>query len=104
MADRRIGLKAYNYLSRYASVPLYSDDKGRTYHGTVKWLRDNAVNTYVCKQGDTLEKIAHQQYGSPILWWVVADINRIVDPFIPLGEGQKLKLVSLGNIEWGKNF
>ena len=104
MSDRFIGYKEYGYLSRYASVPLMADKQGKTYHGVVKWLKDNATNTYVCEQGDTLQRIAYKQYGSPILWWVVADINRIVDPFVTLEEGKRLKLVGLGNIEWHKRF
>lgn len=100
MADRNIGLKEYSYLSRYGHLPIYADSQGMSYHATGKWLKDNGTNTYIVKQGDTLEKIAYQQYGSPILWWLVADINRIVDPMQELKEGQRLKLVPLGNIEW----
>lgn len=102
--DRNIGLKEYSYLSRYASVPVYSDEKGVTYHGTVKWLRNSGLNTYICKQGDTLEKIAFKQYGSPVLWWVIANINRIVDPTDELKEGQSIKLADIGNLEWTKRF
>jgi hypothetical protein len=104
MADKNMGYKAYNYFSRYSSVPMYSDSKGQTYHGITKWIDNDDANIYVCKQGDTLEKIAFKEYGSPTLWWVVADVNRIINPALELEMNQKLKLIPLGNLTYIKRI
>lgn len=98
--DKEVGLKQYSYLSRYTSVPLMHDAKGNQYHGTVKWTEETTGSTYKVKVGDTLEKIALAYYGNPNFWWVVADANRILDPFEELEEGRVLKIISLNDIKF----
>lgn len=106
MSDTYKGLKSYSYLSRYSSVPVMGDTTaGKQYHGTVKWIDEEASYTiYRCGINDTLERIALNLYGNPQYWWVIADFNRIVDPFAKLKEGQELKIVSLNDITFTKRW
>ena len=38
------------------------------------------------KDTDTLDSLALKYYGRPDLFWVIADFNRIQDPYINLYE------------------
>jgi nucleoid-associated protein YgaU len=49
---------------------------------------------YDVQPEDTLQKIAHSQYGDATLWWLVADYNTILDPFEELSPGDVLRLPS----------
>lgn len=41
---------------------------------------DPDLTTYTVKRGDTLSSIAATMYGSPALWRLIADANRLDDP------------------------
>ncbi|MBW2057783.1 MAG: LysM peptidoglycan-binding domain-containing protein [Deltaproteobacteria bacterium] len=49
---------------------------------------------YVVKRGDTLNRIAHQEYGDPGLWRPIAQENRMDDP-LALRPGQVLVIPAL---------
>lgn len=102
MADEEKGLKSYSYMSRYSSVPVMGDSaNGKQYHGTVKWINPElSYNIYKCGVHDTLEKIALNLYGNPQYWWIIADFNRIIDPFAELEEGRELKIISMSDVEF----
>jgi hypothetical protein len=106
MASIEVGLKRYEYLSRYASVPVMRDLKdGTQYHGTVSWIRDDIpYNIHKVKMGDTLYKLALLYYGNPTLYWVIADFNKIINVDIPLKVDSELKIISLNDIEFRKRF
>ena len=95
--------KEYTYISRYASFPFYYNTKDNKYiYGITSQLNDNI--TYVehkIKQWDTLDSLAFYYYGRPDLYWVIADFNRIQDPFINLyGKYKALKIPQLTNVSY----
>ena len=95
-------MKAYNKLSRYQIVPYYYNTLDSKYmHGTAFQL-DPTTNyqLYKIKRGDTLDILALQAYNNPCLFWVIADFNRIQDPFIQLPVGYTLKIPSISDIEF----
>ena len=61
---------------------------------------DNVVYVaHKVTEKDTLDSLADYYYGRPDLYWVIADFNKIQDPFIELfGKYESLKIPSLSNI------
>ena len=56
------------------------------------------------KQGDTLESLSAEYYGRPDYYWVIADFNRMPDPFVELfGSKETLLIPSLATISFRKN-
>ena len=52
-------------------------------------------------QADTLDSLSYYYYGRPDLYWVIADFNRIQDPFIQLYNNYKsLNVPKLSNISF----
>lgn len=95
-------LKQYDRLSRYSIFPYYYhtvDDKYT--FGITNHLKNNtSYDAYTIKKGDTLDKLALQAYNNPTLYWIIADFNRIQDPFITLPEGYTIKIPVISNIEF----
>lgn len=52
-----------------------------------KVSKDDKV--YNIKQGDTLQSIAHKFYGNSKYWYVIADVNEILNPLL-LNIGEQL--------------
>ena len=95
--------REYDYISRYASFPFYYNTQDDKYiYGTTSQLSTGvAFVEHKVRQWDTLDSIAFYYYGRPDLYWVVADFNRIQDPFEPLfGKHQSLKVPQLSNISF----
>lgn len=95
-------LRAYDRLSRYATFPFYYHTIDNKYtYGTTNHLKSNtSYQNYTIKQGDTLDKLALQMWNNPTLYWIIADFNRISDPFVNLPVGFILKIPVLSNIEF----
>lgn len=91
----------YNYISRYATFPIYYHTKDDKYiYGITSQLRDDTPYVEVkVEQGDNLDNLAEQYYGRPDYYWIIADFNRIQDPLINLWEHySKLRVPVLSNI------
>ncbi len=76
----------FNYTSRYATFPYYYHTVDRKYvYGITKNL-DTSTQYVIHEVTDTddLDKLALKYYGRPDLFWVIADYNRIRDPYINL--------------------
>jgi hypothetical protein len=91
----------FDSISRYLPFSYYYhtlDDKfvvGLTGHleTTAEYVAHSVKDT------DTLESLALRYYGRPDFFWVIADFNRIKDPFLPLLKSFKvIKVPSLGQI------
>lgn len=97
--------KTYDYLSRYTSFPCYYNIEDNKYiQGLTGWL--NETSTFVLhkvKPGETLDSIALDNYSNSTFFWVIADYNRIRDPFAKLKEGTVLKLPTLSDISFEEN-
>lgn len=90
-----------NGLSRYSSIPFYYNTKdGKYIYGLTKQLGQNVDYViHQVKANDTLDSIALFYYGRPDYFWIVADFNRIVDPFIDLkSKFDTLKVPSISYI------
>lgn len=95
--------KDYNYTSRYSSFPFYYNTKDKKYmYGITNNLSQQAeyVIHYV-EDTDDLDKLALKYYGRPDLYWVIADFNRIQDPYISLYENYNfIYIPSLAGIRY----
>ena len=76
----------YDYISRYTSFPFYYNTLDDKYiYGLTSQLRESS--SYVAHkvgQADTLDSLSFKYYGRPDYYWIIADFNRIQDPFIKL--------------------
>lgn len=101
-------MRSYDALSRYAVIPYYynvEDDK--FVYGLERQLAVNGVE-YVdhhLVMGDTLDSLALRYYGRPDYFWIIADFNRIQDPFEPLLKPNRttIKIPSLGQVAFKFN-
>lgn len=95
--------KEYDFVSRYTSFPFYYNTQDDKYiYGITSYLSENVIFVeHKLKQWDTLDSLAFYYYGRPDLYWVIADFNRIQDPFINLFENYKsLKIPQLTGISF----
>lgn len=81
--------KAYkdtNNVSRYTQFPYYYHTEDDKYvYGLTSQLENNIEYVLVeVRERDTLDSLALKYYGRPDYYWVIADFNRISDPFIKL--------------------
>lgn len=78
--------KTYSYTSRYATFPYYynKEDKKYVYGLTSNLSEDTEYVLHELKDTDTLDSLALKYYGRPDMFWVIADFNRIQDPFVKL--------------------
>lgn len=42
-----------------------------------------------------LDLLAHRYYGDPLLWWVIADANHIIDQFTEINAGDVIIIPSI---------
>lgn len=95
--------RTYDYISRYQPFPYYYHELDEKYiYGITSQLKKNINYTLVnITQFDTLDSLAEKYYGRPDLYWVIADYNDIIDPFIQLfGNYTSIKVPTLGSISW----
>lgn len=98
--------KAYTYISRYAPFPIYYNTRDDKYvYGITSQLSDDVIYAlHKVKETDSLDSLAEHYYGRPDLYWIIADFNKIQDPFIKLfGKYKTLKIPSLSNITFKDN-
>ena len=93
--------KDYDRVSRYQVFPFYYNSKdGKYSYGITSHLLTDDV-TFVAhkvKKHDTLDTLALYYYNNPTYYWVIADFNRIRDPYQPLEVGKILKIPTFSNI------
>ena len=93
--------RSYSYISRYAPFPFYYHSKDDKYiYGVTSQLNDDVVFVlHRVKEFETLDSLAEHYYGRPDLYWIIADFNKIQDPYVTLfGKYDTLKIPSLSNI------
>jgi len=91
----------YDALSRYSPYSYYYhtlDDK--FIYGLTGHIINNAEYVaHTVMPYDTLDSLAFKYYGRPDYFWIIADFNRIKDPFISLQETfSVIKVPNLGQI------
>ena len=93
--------KRYKYISRYTPFSYYYHTKDNKYiYATTSQLNEEV--TYVehkISESDTLDSLSLKYYGRPDYYWVIADFNRIQDPYKSLfGKYTTLKIPTLSDI------
>lgn len=97
------GYKTYDGTSRYSSVPYYYNRlDGKYVYGVGKQLSTSTAYTvHELASADTLDSLALKYYGRPDYFWIIADFNRIQDPFMKLSDRmESVKIPSLSSIEY----
>ena len=94
--------KEYGKMSRYSGIPYYYNTMDEKYVcGIGSNLRvDTTYKIHKVQVGDTLDSIALYYYNNPTYFWVVADFNRIQDPYKTLEVGSHLKIPTFASIEF----
>ena len=94
--------RTYNKISRYSGVPYYYNSMDNKYiYGTGKNLKaDTTYKLHKIKEGESLDSLALYYYNNPTYFWIIADFNRIQDPYIKLKVGSKLKIPTFSSIEF----
>lgn len=95
--------KTYNSLSRYSQLYFFYNSLDSKYIYEIgKNLSENTpyvVHTVTME--DTLDLLALTYYGRPDLFWIIADFNRINDPYISLYYNYKeIKVPTISAIEY----
>lgn len=95
--------RQYDYISRYSTFPLYYNTVDEKYiYGITSHLSEQSQ--YVAHKvvaTDTLDSLAFKYYGRPDLYWIIADFNRIQDPFITLiDKVSVIKIPSLSTLSF----
>ena len=97
--------RTYDYTSRYSTYPYYYNTLDKKYiYGITGQLSDETEYTlhYVTHK-DTLDSLALYYYGRPDLYWIIADFNRIQDPYINLFEKYNyIYIPSLSGVKYKK--
>lgn len=94
----------YDYTSRYTPFPFYYNEVDDKYiYGITKQLGEQVPYViHSLRDVDTLDSLSLKYYGRPDLYWVIADYNRINDPYIKLMEKMEtIKIPTLSNIYYG---
>ena len=92
--------KTYNKLSRYSVYPIYYNTLDKRYEGGMTGHLDNttAYVNHTVKEFDTLDTLALYYYGNPTYFWIIADYNRIQDPFERLEKDSNIKIPTFSSI------
>lgn len=96
--------KTYERVSRYNDFPYYYNTVDKKYmYGTTTNLNDTtSYSVYEVLRGDTLDSLALEFYNNPTLYWIIADFNRIRDPYAPLKVGSHIKIPVFSSITFNK--
>lgn len=84
-------------LSRYRSQSTFEDRRGNIYSRRQPRIsKDREYFTITIERPTTFDLLALQQYGSPLLYWLIADFNDYLDPDVTLQKGTKIKIPRQG--------
>lgn len=89
-------------LSRYRRLKRCVDEEGNSYIESQNKmvLKESQADTlYIVEPGyeNRLDSISYKFYGTPFLWWAIAIINHIDNPFF-VESGVVLRIPPLSNI------
>lgn len=68
-------------MGRYNLTPQYQTNRGMFYGLWIAPIKSVKLTSYVIKEGDRLDLLAQRFLNDAKLWWVIAYINRIFNPF-----------------------
>lgn len=92
----------YEKLSRYSGVPYYYNPIDNKYmYGTSHNLStESPYKIHTVIEGDSMDSLSLYYYNNPTYFWIIADFNRIQDPYKKLEVGSKLKIPTFSSIEF----
>lgn len=93
--------KSYDKVSRYQVFPFYHNTHDNKYYYGITSHLNSEGSSFVAhrvKRGDTLDSLALYYYNNPTYYWIIADFNKIRDPFLDLEEGTLLRIPTFSNI------
>ena len=92
-------------LSRYSDIPAYYHKVDNKYmYGISKNLdQSTPYDTYKIKQGDTFDTLALKFYNDPSYYWILADYNRVNDPFAKLKVDTYIRIPVLSSINFERD-
>jgi nucleoid-associated protein YgaU len=79
--------------SRLLRVPIVRDHEGRELFDIRPPLRYRPVEgmtRVTLRSSDSMHSIAYEFYGTPMLWWAIADFNGIFDVTSELVPGREI--------------
>lgn len=94
--------KEYHKISRYSGIPYYYNTVDNKYiYGIGTNLKDTTTyKVHKVREEDTLDSLALYYYNNPTYFWIIADFNRIQDPYTKLEVGSHIKIPTFSNIEF----
>lgn len=94
--------KQFNHISRYTVFPFYYNTvDDRYFYGISGNLyTDTPYRNHKVKRGDTLDSLSLYYYNNPTYFWVIADFNRINDPYKELKEDSIIKIPTFSGIQF----
>ena len=92
----------FNKVCRYAGIPYYYNTRDERFMvGMATNLREDTPHRlHKVTDEDTLDSLALYYYNNPTYFWIIADYNRIQDPYAKLPIGSKLKIPTFAAIEF----
>jgi len=86
----------------FKNTPTYRRD-GEVYFGLRRpvVIRDSSDSIYEVKQSDngSLEDISYKMYGTPKLWWVIAEVNHVMDVHTKVTPGLRIRIPSKSRLQ-----
>ena len=80
-------------LRRYEGQRTYEDLKGNSFSGRYKRVsKDLSYTLQELDKPSTFDKLSLQHYGTPLMFWLIADFNDYIDPTVDLPIGTKLRI------------
>ena len=103
MADKKVEGVFRNLpsTSLLRAFPVFEDEEKTKYTNCFRSFSiSNQIQTntfmfewYQVEEEEYLDNISAKYYGTPLLWWMVANFNDIVNPFEALEPGESLKIL-----------
>ncbi|MGM9544281.1 MAG: LysM peptidoglycan-binding domain-containing protein [Romboutsia timonensis] len=94
--------KTYDYFCRYSSFPYYfnTEDNKYVYGTTAQLSTDTPYVMHIVKKGETLDSLALDAYNNPTYFFLIADFNRIQNPYEPLEVGSQIKIPTFSSVTY----
>ncbi len=89
-------------ISRYSDTELF-EESGVVFRNTYERKRlesslEDKIIKVRAKEEGRLDLIAQRYYGNPKLYWLIAEVNYILDPINEVTVGRELRIPPQGNI------
>jgi len=80
-------------LRRYENLRTFENSRGDIVSARYKRL-DKSISSelHELNKPMTLDQLSLQYYGTPLMYWLIADYNDFIDPTITLPAGTKLNI------------